>query len=559
MSKNKSIFNLRSLFFVGISMLLLYACNNDDDQTYEQTRLFRPVLNEDLYSVGNTIIVNMGKLKSAVGYTLEVSRDTFQTVDYTIEIDTNYVEINKDLVGEELFWNTLYQVQATAHAEDPQYDSKVSELGNVRTQRFPTILNIPAVYDVTDIAARVTWEVAGAAVTGIKVFAATDLRLEEPLFDETPVSEEENLAGEGFVYGLSPETEYQIAIYSGEDLRGWVNYTTKLADVDPTDPNVIDLREDESPEAVANAVAMAPDGAIILVKRGVSYDLPEDALDKSITIRAAYGFGEKKARLYTTGNWNIAGGSNIDHIHFVDLEIRGADYSGDYVFNPNTSDVYVRELLFDNCQIGTFRGIMRIRGTVEIDNYKIMNSVVDSIGGYGLATADTDPAGAGETQTARFNNIIFENSTFNKIDTGIQSRNNSQTLVIESCTFANFINTGGRLFRYRGGDGNDNVISGITISNSIFGHSWDQSDSESYGIQGIGQGLGNTPISLSNIYSTANFSFNSGSEIPGFPVANYSGTQDDLWVDPANNDFNIQDNGFSGKYDTGDPRWRVKL
>ena len=52
-----------------------------------------------------------------------------------------------------------------------QYDSKTSDLGNVRTQRFPTILNIPQAYDVTDIAARVTWDCLGAPVTGIKVFA----------------------------------------------------------------------------------------------------------------------------------------------------------------------------------------------------------------------------------------------------------------------------------------------------------------------------------------------------------------------------------------------------
>ena len=44
-----------------------------------------------------------------------------------------------------------YQVRAKAHAADSQFDSKVADLGNVRTQRFPTILNIPAVYDVTDV------------------------------------------------------------------------------------------------------------------------------------------------------------------------------------------------------------------------------------------------------------------------------------------------------------------------------------------------------------------------------------------------------------------------
>ena len=557
MKINKYIFNNQFLVLLLLCTGFFMACSDDDDAQFEKTRLFRPVLNEELYAEGNSIIVDMGSLKAAQSYSFEVSRDTFATLDYSFKTDSSFVTIDEKLVGEELFWNTLYQVRVTAHASDSQYDSKVSDLGNVRTQRFPTILNIPNVYDVTDVAARVSCTPTGAAVTSMQVFAGEDLKLATPLFESVAVGTDEQTNGESFVYGLEPETDYQIAIYSGEEIRGWVNYSTKVADIDPNSPNVIDLTEDESPSAVANAVASATDGAIILVKRGVTYDLPQDDLTKSITIRGAYGFGPQKAKLYTTGNWNIAENSNIDHINFIDLEIRGEDFSGDYVFNPNTDNVYVRELNFENCEIGTFRGILRIRGTVEIDNYIINNSVVDSIGGYGIITTDTNP---GDPMTAHVNNIVLSNSTFNKIDTGIQSRNNSESLTIEGCTFANFIVPGGRLLRYRGGDGNNNITNGISISNSVFGHSWDQSGSGEYGsIQGIGEGLEGTNISLLNNYSTQNFAFSEGTEIPGFSVGNYSGTQEDLWTNPELNSFNFKDTGFSGKYTAGDPRWRAKL
>ncbi|HLV63804.1 DUF4957 domain-containing protein [Galbibacter sp.] len=553
---NNIIHNRLLIFFV-LCAGFFTACSDDDQSDFEKTRLFRPVLNEELYAEGNSIIVDMGSLKAAKSYSFEVSRDTFATIDYSFKTDTSFVTIDEKLVGEELFWNTLYQVRVIAHASDPQYDSKVSDLGNVRTQRFPTILNIPMAYDVTDVAARVTWTPTGAAVTSMKVFAGDDLKLATPLFDAVSVTSDEQQSGESFVYGLEPETDYQIAIYSGEEIRGWVNYSTKVADIDPSLPNVIDLTENESPSAVADAVAAAPDGAIILVKRGVTYDLPQDDLTKSITIRGAYGFGPQKAKLYTTGNWNIAENSTIDHIKFVDMEIRGEDFSGDYVFNPNTDNIYVRELNFENCEIGTLRGIIRIRGTVEIDNYIINNSVVDSIGGYGIITTDTNP---GDPMTAHVNTIVLSNSTFNKIDTGIQSRNNSLSLSIESCTFANFIVPGGRLLRYRGGDGNNNITGGISISNSIFGHSWDQTGTGEYGsIQGIGEGLESTNISLLNNYSTENFAFSESKEIPGFPVGNYKGTQEDLWVSPEQNNFNFKDTGFSGKYTAGDPRWRAKL
>lgn len=556
MKDNKAY--LRNFFFIVIGVFAFIACEKDDE-AFEETRMFRPVLNEDLSSERNTIIVDLAKMKRAVNYTVEVSRDTFKTIEYTIVSDTNYIVINKDLIGEELFWNTLYQVRAQAHAEDPQYDSEIADLGNVRTQRFPTILNLPAAYDVIDTAARVTWTTAGAPVTGIKVFAPEDLQLANPLFETRMVTDEEREAGEAILGGLDPSTEYQVAIYSEDELRGWVTYITLEPDVDPTAAGVIDIRDNESPTAVADAVATAPEGAIILVKRGVTYEFPDDDLDKSVTIRAAYGFGEKKAQLYTTGNWNVAEGSNIDHIRFIGLELRGEDYTGDYVFNINEDNVFIGELLFEGTHLTNFRGVARIRSTTIIDDYIINNSVVDSIGGYGLITADTDPADAGAPQTATVNNIFLTNSTFNYINTGIQSRNNSQSIVIENSTFANFIETGGRLFRYRGGDGNDNVTNGIAIRNSIFGHSWDTSGEGNYGIQGIGQGLGSTNFDLVNIWSTKNFSFREGTEIPGFPVGNYTGTQAQLWVNPSANNFNFQDAGFAGRFDSGDPRWRVRL
>lgn len=548
--KQKNIVKILSLFLiVGLAVI---ACT-EDDEVFEKTRLFRPVLNERLSSEANTIIVDMGSLKEAVSYTLEVSRDTFKTIDYTIDTDTSYVVIDKSLVGEELLWDTRYQVQATAHASDPQYDSKVSDLGGVRTSRFPSVLNAPATYDVTDVAARVTWTVSGAPITMIKVFSISDLRLEDPL-NEYEVPTEDQETGETFIDGLDPSTGYQIAIYSGDNLRGWVKYFTLAPDIDPTDPNVIDVRDDPSPSAVSDAVATAMDGNIILVKRGVVYDLPSENLNKSITIQAAHGFGEQKATLFTTGNWDIDDGSTIDHIRFIDLELRGEDMGGDYVFNPNRSDVAVGEVLFDNCTITTFRGIMRIRSTTMIDNFKIMNCVVDSIGGYGLLTTDTNP---GDPMTAHVNNILFSNSTFSEVEIGIQSRNNSESLTIDNCTFYNFIADGGRLFRYRGGEGNDNVLNGITITNSIFGHPWDENGAGSYG--GIkNEGLGQTTVSVINTYSTANFSF-SGNELPGFPIGNYAGTSEQLWVDPDNNDFHIQDSGFAGLLSAGDPRWRPAL
>lgn len=550
--------SLAIFLLVGIIGVSLVSCEKDEE-IYEMTRLFRPVLSEDLEAELNTIIVNLGDIKDAISYTLEVSRDSFATTLYTIESDTNYVVINEEtLNGQSLLWNTLYQIQVTAHAADPAFDSRPSDLGSVRTERFPSILKIPTEGDILDVQARVSWEVIGAPVTKIRVFTLADELLTTPLF-EFDMDAEAQLNGEFIVSGLQPLTSYQIAIYSGtegEILRGWEVYNMIASAIDLSDPNVIDLSISEDPDAVINAIPTAMDGQVIVLKKGVIYNLPSDPLDKSITITAAYGFGEQKAVLFTTGNWNIAEGAMIDHIRFIDVELRGEDIGGDYVFNPNLSvQTVVNELTFDNCVINNVRGIIRMRTQMFLTNYNINNSIVHSIGNYGIITCDTDGAG-----NAAFDNASFTNSTFTKIHAFMTTRQNAQSVVIDNCTLSELADPDGIVFRWRGTDGElSNVLNGISITNTIWGHAWDEGMTGNLAVRGIYDGLEATLFNVVNTYATSDFAFTDGSEIPGFPALNYAGTAEDLWVDPyVEMDFNFKDTGFSGRMDAGDPRWRIQ-
>ncbi|MEZ4829889.1 MAG: DUF4957 domain-containing protein [Bacteroidia bacterium] len=548
----------RAALLFATAMILLAGCMEEPE--YEKTRLFRPVLNEDLRSELNTIIVNLAKIKEAVSYTIEVSRDSFATVEYTFDSDTNYIVIDETrLNGESLLWNTLYQVQVTAHSADPAYDSRASDLGSVRTERFPSILKIPGPADMLDVQVRVQWTVLGLPVTKIRVFSPTDLRLTTPLL-EYDVDATAQASGEFIATGLEPETGYQVAIFSGADgevLRGWEAYLTIKSAIDLSDPNVINLSTSEDPDAVITALTTALDGQIIVLKKGFTYNLPADPLDKSITITAAYGFGSQKAVLFTTGNWNLADGATIDHVRFIDVELRGEDIGGDYVFNPNNAtETRLRELTFDNCIIHTFRGIIRIRSKVFVENYTINNSIVHHIGGYGVLTTDTDGDG-----NAAFDNITLTNSTFSKVNMFMTSRQNAQSIVIDACTMSEIGAPDGIMFRWRGAVGTlSNVINGISITNTIWGHAWDEGMTGNLAVRGIYAGLENTNFTIVNTYATSDFAFTAGSEIPGFPALTYSGTAANLWADPyVEMDFNILDLGFSGKYDSGDPRWRVVL
>lgn len=537
------------MLFLGV---LVAGCM-EDEQDFPRTRLFKPVLQQDLTAEGNAIIVNFAKSKGTQSYTVQVSRDTFKTIDYTIETDTNYIVVNADLVGEELFWNTIYQLRGRAHADESQYDSRMADLGSIRTQRFPSNLNVPAANDVIDVAAKITWVRVGEPITRIGIFDPTDLRFQRPISFQ-PVSEAEDAEGLKIATRLQPERTYQIAIYSGETIRGWANYTTLASKVNKNDPLVIDLTGSIDPNAVEAAYSSATEGQIILLKKGVTYNLPSTFLaNKSVTFMGDLGFEANKAKLYTTGNWNIADGADIEYIRFVDLEVEGEDFTGDYVFNPSGVSARLHELTFEDCIVHDFRGVIRIRDLMFIGNYNIRNSIVYKIGGYGLISCDTDGDGR-----AAVDNIRFENSTFSQVQRFIASRQNAQSIVMEGCTFNQVPLFNDYIFRFFGADGRNNVLNGISIRNSIFGHAWDQSGGENFTMRPL-QGLPATNFDLVNVVGTSDLTPDAAYAIPGFPSATYGGGAADLWQDPATYNFNFKDTGFSGRTNTGDPRWRLQF
>ncbi|GAA0892816.1 DUF4957 domain-containing protein [Fulvivirga kasyanovii] len=530
-----------------LGMLAIFACK-DDEEVFEKTRLFSPVLNEVLQSEGNTIIVDIGKLKEAVSYTIEVSRDSFKTTDYTFATDTSYFIINEEKVGEELLWYTTYQVRATAHAADPQYDSRPSDLGSVKTKKYPSNQGTPNMqFDVTDTRARVFWSTSGELIDGVKVFAASDLRLATPLF-EFDLTEQQIDANEAVIGSLSPSTTYQIAIYSGETLRGWEVYTTKPP-LEFGDRPVYDLSGIENENILADTLGDIEDGAVVIIEPGRAYQANGYNFNSSVLIISGYGFTPALPLIHTaSGNYDIADGASIDSLVFKNVAIHG-DFGGGYVFNISVSGT-IGEIKFDGCEIHSHRGITRIKGgTGTIDKYSIVNSVADSINGYAAFYVDTDGWTAGD--------ILLQNSTFSKFQYFLASRTNTGSITIESCTIDQAPEAGRQMFRWRGGAGKNDVTGGIKIYNTIWGPGWDMSGSEVYAVKGT-EGLGATTFDIINTWSPSDFSF-SGNDIAGFPSFIYSGTADDLWVDRENVDYNIKDKGFSAANSAGDPRWRPGL
>lgn len=536
--KKTTIFKIL-LLVVGV--LFLNSCS---EETYPETRLFRPVLNKDLLAVNNTITVDMGKLKSAVYYKIEISRDTFKTVLKTFDTPEN------KFVIQDLLWNTLYQVRATAFAEKEEFNSKISDFGGVKTEKFPSIMLPQTSSDVTDIAAKLRWLVVAGdkEVTSVKVFAGSDEALTTPLasYDTTPA---EIASGVKIISGLTPGTKYQLAIYSGTTVRGWDLYTTKPAI--PTTGNVIDLRGKNDPNLLITTLKdpATTSGSTIILDGDMTYNGTGYSFDKSITIKSGYSTSSAGAIVNITSNFNLAAGSVISSIVFDGITFTGT--TSTYIFNINTG-ASVEDVKFENCSIKTFRGVIRVQGsgTGYLNNISMNNCIVSDIRDYGIVNIGV--------ATWKFSTLAMTNSTFYKCQKFIltSSTTPAKSILISDCTLNEETALNNKIIVFPA-TVTGNVTDGITIANTIIGRGWDMAGTATtYGIDPI-DGLVSTNFNVSNSYATSDYTLTaSGTPIPGFPNATYSKTMNDLWVNPANGDFNFKDLSFAGTKNSGDPRWR---
>src|SRR5690606_29332524 len=132
-------------------------------------------------------------------------------------------------------------------------------------------------------------------------------------------------------------------------------------------------------------------------------------------------------------------------------------YGSAYVINIGNSG-NIGTIKFDACNASKFRGLVRIKtGGVNVDNFEINNSVIDSISGYGVINVDNSGA--------KINNFIFKNSTFAKVEKFIASKNSANSILIESCTFNEAPSGGNFLIDFN----SNNITLGIKVYNTIFG------------------------------------------------------------------------------------------
>ncbi len=512
---------------VVVFSILVVACRKTE--IAEPGRLFRPVIAGQLSSDLNNIFVAWQNIKGSTSFTLQLSRDSFRTIDVSKEL-TVAVDTVRDLL-----YDQMYQVRVRANAGDSVFSSRWSNLGEIKTLKFPTILNTPTASDVTEEALRVSWVTEGAPVTRIRVLKADD----SSLVREVTLTPADITNQYKIISGLLPSTGYIAYLYSDATMRGWENYTTKA----PLSGNIVDLRSITGrPNVLADTLPLIPSGSTVILKRGETYTIASGiSLSKAVTITSGSDLQvPDPALIFFTNNFNFAAGSVIDYIDFKDVTMRSDNYGSRYIFNT-TNDATVGRISFDNCNVEIFRGMIRLqRGNTTVTDVVVNNSILDSLANYGVITVDN--------VACKAENISITNSTIYKAEVIIVSKSNSTSVTVENCTINEAPRGGSYLVDYNG----NNVSSGVKINNCIFGVG--KSNAGATAVRGIRIGSG--AIEAANNYSTADYTLIATSPSPIPDVIAYTRRSTELWQDPSNGNFKILDLTFPGRTSTGDPRWR---
>ncbi|WP_162053323.1 DUF5123 domain-containing protein [Pontibacter pamirensis] len=514
-----------------------FACE-DDVEKLEPMRMFTPA--GDVKAISGETQVNLTwpaslytTNSSGATYTVEVAADTlFETpIILSVQTDTAGVVFTDEQL--EVRQKYFARIKANTLGDRPESKSwAVSSGFMIRGEQiFEALLNS----SITDRGVLLKWREREGLT---KIVLTPQSAAGEPA--GTPI--EVDLTGEDLavrtklVTGLDASTTYRAEIFRDSRLMGYLTFTTNA----PVVGNVIDLTGfTQRPSVLEDTLLQIESGSIVLLKKGVTYTISSTLnLDRSVTIMSENTVSPDKATIFFTSNFNVAEGSQIDSVVFKDVVMRSSDYGGKYVFNIN-KPTDIGKIKFDAVHAEIFRGIVRLQSAgINVDEFSVVNSVMDSLSNYGVLTIDN--AGA------NVNDILFRNSTFYKIERVMTSKAGSASIIIENSTFNDAPEATRYLIDYNSND----VSGGITFRNNIVGRG--KKVGEDNAVNGIRTGS-STLITSSGSYATSDYNA-TGNQIPNLTV--YSGTATDLFQDPKNGNFTIKDPSFAGAGSAGDPRWR---
>lgn len=461
----------------------------------------------------------------------------------------------------DLWGETQYAIRVRANAfNEGQSESKwiAADFTTSAEQLFKVVKDVEV--KGTDMIVR--FELPHGALTGLAIKSVSGDESHDVALSAADIA-----AGYKEITGLTPNTAYTVAIMNGDQKRGEVAVTTQWK---PTgsESNVVMVNQGDDLAAICSDVAnigktiYLPDGftfttninpGIVFAGSMALYGDP-DAAVKPRLIYTATGGG---SRLFTWVN-----NCNIDELRFQNIVFEGSGNSanGAIVFGSasatGTDNVDVLNAIrFERCDILHWgRAFYRAQGNWNnaIGEVSLNNCYAENVGAYGGINGNyaffTMNVGGGGIDKIVVTNSTFKTVYHSFVNAPLTGTNNPcKSVIIENCTFNDFLtgptSTQARIFI----DGNNNTALSITLKGLILGQTGTAVSGYRYGEGGS--------IAVTNTFATSDYVNSAPAQLlPNLTVTNIVSTS--LFNDAANGDFTIKNANFAGRYISGDPRWR---
>lgn len=554
----KRLNNILGMSAVALMGLSLASCvdKNDWDVDSSTSRLF--AVNGDGVTITTTesaATVTFTTVPDAEYYIFQVSKDSLYD---DMEVGSSVLTYGEDqsltsspVVLDGLDGDSKYYLRLKA------YSSTLSESrwsyyddGGTFKTKAEQIFNDVESSDLFDNEVTVTWT-AGLSVTHIVV-----TKSDESESWTVSLSDEEIAAGSCTIEGLTATSTYSVVIYNNDVKRGTLTITTPAAVPSADyryylDESVTELSQDLLDEIAALAIAETGESSnysvTIAVNAGqelyVHGTSDTDGSATNVTIPDGmsvtfFGLaGGDAPTFYMTKNFDIEG----SHSFIKFQNIKFVEDGALYMINQSYACT-VGEFTYEDCEFtGISRSIFRMQNssyTKSIETLNVTNCVFTDMCTNGYSFIHIDTSGAGIVNNINVTSCTLDNvCSTGKMFIYHKNADMGGDITVSDCTFYYCFGSSNYFIDFGSTDYGCNSIS---INNCIFANQPDENVSK--GVRSSA-----TPT-YSNSYATSDF-YNV--KLSGLTWLEYTSAQ--LFVDPENGDFTIQDGTL--KEETGDPRW----
>lgn len=243
--------------------------------------------------------------------------------------------------------------------------------------------------------------------------------------------------------------------------------------------------------------------------------------------------------------------SNVDKIEIRDLFLTGGNATDHYILNLDTEDTTIGDILIDNCNLNTMRGIFRIKtDNINVSTLKINNCLISELGDYSVASLEKGKV----TSIELTNNTIYSFSKAKEHKNLITSKDDVRitNFKMDHNTLNGVVKSSNYIADFGKSGGTATAISGDFIfTNNLLGAPYSDNTKAFSKVNYDTAVTGGNYISSSWTMSGVEKFF----ELISEGVYNLPVTAEELFPNAANNDFTLaKDQVYSN---AGDPRWNV--